>query len=799
MKAEQSSKTPDSTSKFYLAALTAAIFSIVLFASDVLLVGATTFPTANGIWRADEILAHAEGKHGFDATHAIYSDFVLATWRISGIGEYPINVLAKIGLVNALMGGVFVFFLLLSLREFTSNNKAVALIAITYVFGGFFYFSATNSEDIMPAFAFLIAAIFFLIKYLKSQGKTFLAASGVLFGISYLFQKTLLLTYPAFLLSLLYFSVRVKNDYLLRKTPRILSIPLAFLTFSLVPFLLLFLFKGWYTLVVFTPGGAGGWVGFNPYKWGFTLLAGIGQSLAWGRIVSTYEELFLLNNLIVELPTLILVAYLFFRLIETLKSKGWYGAVSSFLIINFVVVESFNLYVQGYDPQFQLPPLLLIPFGLAIVCCSEKRGDEHILKWQKLLALLAVIVLSTTTYTTSTTRLDYDQEQRSYFEKIEHLVDPPNSVFLTHGFDQFPTWGRIVWEISFPEQYICLTCYMVDYPHLDAEETTQRVLIDIRSAQKSGKQVVASDILTYSDDELTDAFSSLDTSDKAVAIKNRVLEEYRLDLMANTSRGLLFRLVEKQDLEELRLRDLVIEDYPQIVGGSTPSYEKVKLLRAWAAQNIDVSNERGLLDKSNSGNPDSLGYNFRSLDTPTIFAYFEEDRGGVWCWGTAYALMRLYEMFGYDSFIVDVGDIDIPVSHVFNLVNVDCDGRNVWSIQDAYVDVTFEHLDGRCMDYLEFLELLQQRRHDEVKITPSSPPLIRDVLYFEENGPIIKKRETISPNQIHISYPEELAKLYQNRGVPNDFRYLYSMIFEINGLSKSESNAFLEKVELYRT
>lgn len=243
------------------------------------------------------------------------------------------------------------------------------------------------------------------------------------------------------------------------------------------------------------------------------------------------------------------------------------------------------------------------------------------------------------------------------------------------------------------------------------------------------------------------------------------------------------------------LKNLVLARYPQIEENKTSDFDRVSFLRQWAARATNWSNKEGLLDRPGTTNPYARGFSFYSQDAPTIYAAFMRDKGGAWCSGTAYALVRLYELFGYKAFRIGIGVPNSDATHVVTVVEIEYEpgGRKILSAQDAYFDLTYVHADGRPMDYFELLDLLRVRGASDITIASSSTPMTRDLLYFEK-GHVKKVQGLYSLEDFKEQFRTELNSFYKEQGLPQDILYMHLSVFSVRDLHKAERKEFISKL-----
>lgn len=141
-------------------------------------------------------------------------------------------------------------------------------------------------------------------------------------------------------------------------------------------------------------------------------------------------------------------------------------------------------------------------------------------------------------------------------------------------------------------------------------------------------------------------------------------------------------------------------------------WSAVQAIRQWASTHVDWCSKELLLDQDPS-------FEFYGKSAQVIFEAYSKDLGGVWCGGTAYSLMLLYRELGFNAWTLDVG-IPGAMSHVVTVVEVSYGGIAKRSIQDATFNLTYTDLQGGPLDYREIVQLLAERRHDEVCVLEGS-------------------------------------------------------------------------------
>lgn len=531
-------------------ALLAGIISSIFLIFSTYYIDNTTYITANGLYKATGLLNYMDSQRNFDPTHVIYDSFMVNFLHISGLNLLPGTLITKIALVNSIMAGVSITALWLILRELTRQTKTIIPIIILYLFSAYFFFLAISSEDIFPSIAMFIISIYFLVRFFNKENVKDLIASGTFFALSFLLHLTLIMAYPAYLLSIFYkvYSSdfgkqnrkRLAGSLILNGKKLLLSSSIFVLT--TVATTLIFVKSPNDALWVLWPPllEQSGWSGFYPSKIAFTFLSGIGQSIFLGRNLSSIDQIFALPNIIIEVTTLAFVLVIILVLIKSVRTQKNSTPLIIFLLINFFFVETVNLRTQGQDPQFQIPALIILPIGLCLILNSAKSKEkEHIKYFLFILIAFSILINGKAAIAAKGT----DSSNIKYVKEVAEIADPKKSIFLTHGFDQMQSWGPVIWNVKAPETFIGFTTYLVSSPNLTAEETGQKLLNFLEESRQNNKQIVATDILTLSDQELLSSLSTVDNTGKGLAMRSAILQNYTPELIGNTSKGPIYRLV----------------------------------------------------------------------------------------------------------------------------------------------------------------------------------------------------------------------------------------------------------------
>lgn len=256
--------------------------------------------------------------------------------------------------------------------------------------------------------------------------------------------------------------------------------------------------------------------------------------------------------------------------------------------------------------------------------------------------------------------------------------------------------------------------------------------------------------------------------------------------------------------EEIELKKLIVSDYPDLINPEVSDYEKVKMLREWVVQNTPLSKKKSEsidgdadLRLTKLDNPYAKGFNYYAKEAPELYDTFNENKGGVLCAGTSYYLARVYEMFNYDSFIVHTRGPP-NWTHAFNIVLIEENDKRLYSLQDAYLNLSYINEDGYPIDYLEFLDLLQQRKHEEI-ILDGSSNFSRKMIGFDNHSVTIGETnmEAIMDYIIETNY-YGFIDFYEENGYPHELIYTNLGVDEVYGYAwhSKEREIFVEKLSI---
>lgn len=245
---------------------------------------------------------------------------------------------------------------------------------------------------------------------------------------------------------------------------------------------------------------------------------------------------------------------------------------------------------------------------------------------------------------------------------------------------------------------------------------------------------------------------------------------------------------------EILLRELIYRDYPKLRNESLSDIETVSLLREWAAANMDYATGSGMLDRANPTINRGDEFRYYERDAPTIFAGFIADRGGTLCRGHAYALHKLYDLWGLKSFRVHYGSPGTGATHVIVLVEIEREGRKILSIQDGHWNIEYRDTNGEPIDYFELLELLKVPQHKDIVTIGPESNFVRDHIGISSDSMTARTRDFLSIWDFEREFRRDIYSLLAEHSLPKDLLYLHLFVGAVEDLEPNKRQEFLRKV-----
>ena len=192
-------------------------------------------------------------------------------------------------------------------------------------------------------------------------------------------------------------------------------------------------------------------------------------------------------------------------------------------------------------------------------------------------------------------------------------------------------------------------------------------------------------------------------------------------LFLNSSTYYIWSLTARKNFAERykdpKLKQIILDDCPELKSKNITDYQKVCILRNWAANVIDCSDYDLLLNKR----PAHI-----LLSAYEIYQFFDQNEGGVWCDGAALFFRKVLRLFDFEGYELAYGFHEPGgLNHTITLIKIQEGESEILSVQDAYFNTAYETSTGEPLDYFDLLRLLKEKRDDEIVLVEPSTPFMR--------------------------------------------------------------------------
>jgi hypothetical protein len=539
-------RAPSSTSRSmafssgprWLEPLAIALIAAILLGFLISFYDNTNRGTTNGLWKSIDVTPWVERApdRKTEDSNLLYYPAVGAFVRLLPDSLGP--VWRRMAFVNAMFAsGVLALTYLIAFRLFESREAAL-FTSLSHAAMAFFLLLATINEDIMPGYAWFVAALACVVVPARPRvWHVALAAQCV--ALSWLLHSSLQL--PAIGAALAGIIARTPD---LRRASRLVGVFAA----SLIPVpFVSAAFVGVDASAAFwsAKGLGSGWGGFSSIKL-MLMWSGIAQYVAGGQNIGDLETVLSTPRVIWISVTWVVVAVLglvFTRECWRQRGQPHWRASAAVLGLAFVLGETMNLYVQPQDPQMQLQPMTWVPFAAGAAFWRARaavHGWVSPLVARTVMPLAAAFLLAMNISAYADVR-NGDSAALESVRRIETFVDPSRTAFLVHGFEGMNTWLTATWgkgavwpNREAPEPLarthrfhaIYIASQATEFPQRPPAEAANDVVRLVNRALDEGFDVVATDIWAAPEDEWVSSFATISSPDKPRAIRDALRRSF---------------------------------------------------------------------------------------------------------------------------------------------------------------------------------------------------------------------------------------------------------------------------------
>jgi hypothetical protein len=239
--------------------------------------------------------------------------------------------------------------------------------------------------------------------------------------------------------------------------------------------------------------------------------------------------------------------------------------------------------------------------------------------------------------------------------------------------------------------------------------------------------------------------------------------------------------------------------FPRFGADDLSDWERVNILREWVYHAAKEAEGPALLENR-------ITRSTLTLTAEELFDHFRHDRGGGKCGLIGMALMKLYQLYGYPAYLVNMGDPGGAATHVVALVQIHWNNKPLLAVEDAYLNLTFSDADGLPLDYFRLLDILRRKESASFRVLQGDPGEGRSLLGADRQtlgrhwmaddkmdspaaapteGGLVKCTVWPSLARLVERWPADWREFLHRQGYPPEVVYLYLFPFSIhNGTQK---------------
>jgi hypothetical protein len=297
-----------------------------------------------------------------------------------------------------------------------------------------------------------------------------------------------------------------------------------------------------------------GWVGLVPQK-GWYLLVGIGNYFCGAENVSEYRPAFHLTRTLISMAlSWIVLAAALAACLFTLARRTANPALRVFAvsaIALFGVGELGALFSQPQDPQMQIQPLLIIPFGLILLSAgvASKTGG-----WRRMALPAALVVAAGANGIWNFGNLAIyrgdDSRALAAIGEVDRLFPKARTAIVAQGFETWVAWQYVLLRpgdyMFFTEKTVLLSTPFTTQRGITAAEAAAQIEKQIDRARAQGLRVIASPVWTESDEHVASSLASVTSEENARAFLALLKQRYRVGEKWATPLGTFVELLPAQ-------------------------------------------------------------------------------------------------------------------------------------------------------------------------------------------------------------------------------------------------------------
>lgn len=402
---------------------------------------------------------------------------------------------------------------------------------------GFVLLLSVISEDIMPGYVVVLAAMLLAALWFDRPTHVRVGAVGALFTLGWLIEWRLLFpALPAFMLAL-----AISEGTLRRRAALIATLLVSVVATAGIVQQIWEGHNGAVGLHDLLWTGKGletGWAGLAWHK-AWMMLTGIGSYFVFQDVPLTYAEVqasipFLTLSVVLQLA--ILIAAIFVLWPRRHDRRLW--AIVAVFAGTWGAGEVFNLYSQPQDPQMQINVMVLLPVAWLLLLGAVSATRP------RLFAVLAVLSLAPLVWNAAQLARHRGKDARALaaLAALEQRFPPDSTVFVYNGFENIAGWQYLVWSPTWDMEgppafgaapardprfkWVAVTGPAIRHPGWTPEQHATAMKSAIDGALERGYRVVVSDFWAWGEQDIANLLKSVQAPERARAIYDMLHSAY---------------------------------------------------------------------------------------------------------------------------------------------------------------------------------------------------------------------------------------------------------------------------------
>lgn len=156
------------------------------------------------------------------------------------------------------------------------------------------------------------------------------------------------------------------------------------------------------------------------------------------------------------------------------------------------------------------------------------------------------------------------------------------------------------------------------------------------------------------------------------------------------------------------MRDIVIKAKPEILDKDMSDFERVNRIREWVNEQV-VWSPRPVDGR--------LRIEINKKTALEMYRIFNKNKNWFDCGTYSVFLLKVYELFGYESYVLDIGK-DNQFKHSVVLVSIKDGAEFKFAVEDPYYNLTYVSAHSTPFDVMELARLIKEKP-DEIIIKKS--------------------------------------------------------------------------------